>query len=768
MSHNRKASHHIDDPLEPLRFDSPNAASRSLADCSDCKASGLQGLVSRWERLVYRPGLDFEETRKRKLFTILILPGILMLFTFGLYHLSIGDMIEGLFDLVAGTWLVLTLAAFRVVKNGVYIYRFNAALLGSLFLFLVVQGGIHGYKILWAFSFPLIALYTLGKKEGLILTAVLYVVAIGILYLPQDFVQVYAYPPEFKLRFCVVFFLVGSLTFIYESVREHSQTSLEDERNNLETEKAKLDELSKALRTANQALKISEERLTRAQAIARVGNLEYDIGSGMLWGSEEALRILGLQTIDPPFPLSTLERMIPNFAAFSRGLEECMRNNREYDTELTAQCLSVGTPLDLRVKAELVRDASGSAQKVISVIQDVSDRKAAERNRRELEEKLARSQKMESLGLLAGGVAHDLNNVLSGVVGYPNLLLRSLPPDSPLAKPLQKIQESGLKAAAIVQDLLTLARRGVTNHTVLNLNELITEFMASPELADIQAWHTEVSFETQCDPALLSIKGSAVHLKKTIMNLVSNAAEAFPAGGRVQIRTENCRVEASMKANSEIPDGDYAVLHVQDNGVGISAEDLSRIFEPFYTKKKMGRSGTGLGMSVVWGTVQDHHGYIHLDSTEGVGTRVTAYFPVTREPAVIREREVPIDEYMGQGETILVVDDAIEQRELAQSMLARLKYEVQTAAGGEAALAFLSDRPVDLVILDMIMDPGIDGLETYTRILESYPAQRAIIVSGFSETDRVREAQRLGAKVYVKKPYTLETLGIAVRQALSR
>jgi two-component system cell cycle sensor histidine kinase/response regulator CckA len=162
------------------------------------------------------------------------------------------------------------------------------------------------------------------------------------------------------------------------------------------------------------------------------------------------------------------------------------------------------------------------------------------------------------------------------------------------------------------------------------------------------------------------------------------------------------------------------------------------------------------------------HYHFHLDSTEGVGTRVTAYFPVTWEPAVVREHEIPLDEYMGQGETILVVDDAIEQRELAQNMLDRLRYKVHTAAGGEAAIVFLSDRPVDLVILDMIMDPGIDGLETYTRILESYPAQRAIIVSGFSETDRVREAQRLGAKVYVKKPYTLEKLGVAVRQALSR
>jgi two-component system cell cycle sensor histidine kinase/response regulator CckA len=464
--------------------------------------------------------------------------------------------------------------------------------------------------------------------------------------------------------------------------------------------------------------------------------------------------------------LSNLEHSVPEFEAFRKDLEECIRNKREYDRELTIERLSDGKTVVLHVKAEVVCDAAGDAVKVIGVIQDVSDRKEADREKRQLEERLARAQKMESLGLLAGGVAHDLNNVLSGVVGYPDLLLRNLPAESAMAKPLQKIQESGQKAAAIVQDLLTLARRGVTNHKVLNLNDIIVEFMTSPEQTDIQSWHAAVSFKTHLDPELLNIRGSEVHLKKTILNLISNAAESLPAGGTVQVHTENRYVEETAPGNSEVPEGEYAVLRIEDNGIGISAEDLSRIFEPFYTKKKMGRSGTGLGMSVVWGTVQDHQGHIHIDSAEGEGTRVVVYFPATREPAADRERVVPLDEYVGHGETILVVDDVLEQRELAQNMLTKLGYDVHTAAGGEAALDLMSGRSVDLVILDMIMDPGMDGLETYLRILESNPTQRAIIVSGYSETDWVRKAQRLGAKVYVKKPYTLEKLGLAVRQAL--
>jgi signal transduction histidine kinase/CheY-like chemotaxis protein len=620
---------------------------------------------------------------------------------------------------------------------------------------------------MWSFSFPLLAFYTLGRIEGLLATAILYGIIIGILYLPLDFLEVHVYAKEFKIRFCGAFFLVAAWTYIYESVREAFQANLENKRINLKEEKSKLAELSVALTEANQALSRSEARLTRAQAIARVGNLEYHISSQMIWGSEEALRILGIEISESEFPLDIMRKIVPAFDDFRHELTDCMNNNREYDRELTIHRMNDGHPVVLHARAEVVRNSAGTAERVIGVIQDISDRKKAERDNRQLEEKLARSRKMEALGLLAGGVAHDLNNVLSGIVGYPDMLLRDLPADNSLTLPLQRIRSSGQKAAAIVQDLLTLARRGVTNQRVVNLNDLIGEYISSPEHGDIAARHAGVSFELQLDPDLLNITGSAMHLKKTLANLVANSAEALPAGGYIRIGTENRYIDDVAEGYSDVPEGDYAMLQVEDNGIGIAPEDLERIFEPFYTKKKMGRSGTGLGMAVVWGTVTDHRGYIHIDTREGFGTRIDIYFPATRDAVADERSFVPLEEYVGSGETILVVDDVPEQRELAGQMLAKLGYRVHTATGGEAALQFLSEQPVDLVILDMIMDPGIDGLETYIRILKNHPEQRTIIVSGFSETDRVREAQRLGARCYVKKPYTLEKLGVAVRQALT-
>ncbi len=404
----------------------------------------------------------------------------------------------------------------------------------------------------------------------------------------------------------------------------------------------------------------------------------------------------------------------------------------------------------------------------IGIVRDISERKRAEEEKRKLESQLQRAQKMEDIGILAGGVAHDLNNVLSGIVSYPDLLLMQISQQSPLRKPILTIQDSGIKAAAIVQDLLTLARRGVAAADVVNLNDVISEYLKSPEHEKIMLYHPEVHMETNLEVNLLNILGSPVHLSKTIMNLVSNAAEAMPDGGKIFMSTENRNIDRPIRGYDHVKEGDYVTLTVSDTGTGISSEDMERIFEPFYTKKVMGRSGTGLGLSVVWGTVKDHRGYIDVQSTEGKGTTFRLYFSVTRQESAKDLATFSIDEHMGKGESVLVVDDVKEQREIALTMLTTLGYAADAVSSGEEAVDHLKKHTADLIILDMIMDPGIDGLDTYMKILEMHPGQKAIIASGFFETNRVKGAQRLGAGAYVRKPYTLEKIGIAVKTELGK
>ena len=389
---------------------------------------------------------------------------------------------------------------------------------------------------------------------------------------------------------------------------------------------------------------------------------------------------------------------------------------------------------------------------------DVSEKKS-------LEERLRKANRMEAIGNLAAGVAHDLNNILSGLIGYPDLLLLDLPDESPMRTSVEAIKTTGQKAAAVVQDLLTLARRNISELQIVNMNDIVSDYLGSPEFLQLKHHHADIEVIEELSTDLMNVRGSTHHLSKGLMNLVSNAMEAMPAGGVLTIRTANRYVDRALSGYEAIPEGEYTVLSVIDSGIGISQEDMRNIFEPFYTKKRMGRSGTGLGMSVVWAMVKDHGGFIDVESEEGRGAHFDIYFPATRDKTAPRPLRTPIEDYLG-SERILVVDDVPEQRQIAADMLGRLGYKVQTVASGEAAVEQLRREAADLLILDMVMDPGIDGLETYRRVISLVPDQKAVIASGFAETGRVKAALALGARSYLKKPYTLEKLGLCVRAAL--
>jgi two-component system cell cycle sensor histidine kinase/response regulator CckA len=409
----------------------------------------------------------------------------------------------------------------------------------------------------------------------------------------------------------------------------------------------------------------------------------------------------------------------------------------------------------------------GGRNMICYIVRDVTKRVRAKEALRESEEKLARSKKMESLGLLAGGVAHDLNNVLAGLVSYPELLLLDLPENSKLREPIETMQESGHRAAAIVQDMLTVARGVTATKEPLNLNDLVSDYLNSPEFNKLKQFHPTVTIKINLNSNLLNITGSHVHIRKVIMNLVSNASEAIEGSGNVIISTMNRYIDRPLRGYDDVSIGEYAVLAVSDDGPGISSGDFERIFDPFFTKKVMGRSGTGLGLTVVWNVVQDHEGYIDVKSHDN-GTTFELYFPITSDEISDKALSISNKDYKGEGEMILVVDDVESQRIISCKMLDSLGYKTKAVSSGEEAVEYLKENTVDLILLDMIMDSGINGRETYERIIKINPNQKAIITSGFAETDDVKKAQKLGAGQYIKKPLALEMIGIAVRDELKK
>ncbi len=421
-----------------------------------------------------------------------------------------------------------------------------------------------------------------------------------------------------------------------------------------------------------------------------------------------------------------------------------------------------GETKDIEFQATFLSDS-----RVINTLTDVTKRNIREEALKKSRQIETRSKKMESLGLLAGGVAHDLNNILSGIVSYPELLLLEISEDDKFRKSIEVIRDSGQKASAIVQDLLTVARGVAIAKEPINLNEIINEYLASPDLQLLKQYHPDISINLSLDDNLKNIMGSKVHLRKILMNLVSNGCEAMQHSGRVLISTANCYLDKPFRGYEEVEEGGYVILSVIDQGSGILETDIERIFEPFYTKKVMGRSGTGLGLAVVWNVIQDHEGYVNVSSSE-TGTAFHVYFPVTDQSTTNFKSSLNIVELEGKGELILIVDDISSQRIITSSILEKLKYKVVSVPSGEIAIDYLKEKDVDLVILDMIMDPGMSGKETYRKMLEVNPQQKAIIVSGFAETEEVKETLEFGASCFLKKPLNIQELGLAVKNVFQK
>ncbi len=401
----------------------------------------------------------------------------------------------------------------------------------------------------------------------------------------------------------------------------------------------------------------------------------------------------------------------------------------------------------------------------LGVVREVTERKRRERQNRDMQEKLERAERMQSIGALAGGVAHDLNNILGPLVAYPELILMKLPADSPLRGRIELIGKSAKHAAEVIQDLLTLARRGRVEMQPGNMNSIVKDVMLSTNFVDLERRNTNVKVTVNLETDLGIVNVSKSHLAKAILNLCANAFKAMPSSGELTIETTQVYLERLLTGDSGLEPGDYVGLRIRDTGEGMTKEHLSKLFEPYYNRNHVASSTSGLGLSIVYGVIKDHSGYYDVMSEVDRGTEFIIYLPIVT--GEVQPEYLKPSNYRG-SETILVVDDDGSQRDLACALLESLGYDVVSASNGEHGVEILKARPSDIVVLDMIMEDGFDGLDTYREMLKSQPHQKAVIVTGFAATDRVDEMHRLGAGTYVRKPYSRDSIGKAVRETLDR
>ncbi len=397
---------------------------------------------------------------------------------------------------------------------------------------------------------------------------------------------------------------------------------------------------------------------------------------------------------------------------------------------------------------------------VISGI-DVTERRRVRDEEMDLKRKLALSSRMESLGIMAGGIAHDLKNLFNPVLSYPDFIADKLPPESDLRGPVKRIKKAASQAAELVQNFLALARRGRLELQPLDLNEVVGAYVQSMGCKTLEDRFPGARLKIELAEDLPPVMGLAPQLNSVLMNLVKNGCEAMEQGGEVSVSTYPRQLAEPYRGLQQIPRGDYVVLKVADSGKGMGAEEIKKLFTPFTSGKEMGTSGTGLGMVVVAGVIEDHRGYIDVESEPGRGTAVMIYLRALEEGWEEKAR------LSGKGERILVVDDSGDDRRALVRQLSALGYDVIEATDGEEALGYVRHHLVDLLVMDLMLD-NESGIELYRRILEILPRLRCLLVSGGLDQRARQSAAGLGISGYLDKPVVEEDLARLVRAELDK
>ena len=507
---------------------------------------------------------------------------------------------------------------------------------------------------------------------------------------------------------------------------------------------------------AKEKLMINEKRYQKAQALGHVGNWEYDPVRGKFWASDESKRIYGFKPDAVDFAVNDVENCIPEREMVHQALVDLLENDIEYDLTFDIITDDEGIRKTIHSIAEVERDDLGNPIKITGVINDITERK-------KMEEQLRQSQKMDAVGQLVGGVAHDFNNMLAGIMGGADVLAMKLGGDRKLKKYIDLIIDSSMQAAEMVQKLLSFSRKEQTLKEVFDVHDSVNRVSGMLE----RSIDKRIEIELDLNADISTINADQTQIQSAILNLGINAKDAMAEGGKLMIRTKNVDFTKSIKQHDlKIIPGKYIEIDIEDTGVGMSDEIKSHVFEPFFTTKEVGK-GTGLGLAIVYNTIKENQGFINLYSETGKGTVVKIYLPVLsgERPAAAEKHEEKIA--YGSG-CVLVVDDESVVRIMAGDMLRELGYDVLFAEDGNEAVALYREKQagIDLVMLDVIM-PKMNGRDAFYALNAIDPEVKVLISSGFAQDTNIAKLIEDGALGFIQKPYRRMELSKKLSEFLS-
>ncbi|MBW1700353.1 MAG: response regulator [Deltaproteobacteria bacterium] len=416
-----------------------------------------------------------------------------------------------------------------------------------------------------------------------------------------------------------------------------------------------------------------------------------------------------------------------------------------------------------QVTVDPILDGEGRYTGAVHILSDITERKQAEEEREKLQSQLLQAQRLESVGRLAGGVAHDFNNMLSVILGHAEIVHQELHPGDPLRNDVEQILKAVRSSAGLTRQLLAFGRKQTLQPEVLDLNEVVRniEKMLRRLIGEDIALELALAGDLSC------VKVDPGQIEQVIMNLAVNARDVMPTGGKLLIETSEVELdEAYAQNHAGVAPGKYVMLAMTDTGCGMDKEVLSQIFEPFFTTKEKGK-GTGLGLSTAYGIVKQSGGNIWAYSEPGQGATFKIYLPVTGEQAEARAEEAAQEERAGGGEHILVVEDEEALRKLLKAMLSRLGYKVTLAANGGEALLLVEEKGLepDLIMTDVVM-PGISGKVLSERLRQKQPDLKALFMSGYTDNAIVHHGVLDPETPFIQKPFTLRDIAEKVLAVL--
>jgi PAS domain S-box-containing protein len=427
------------------------------------------------------------------------------------------------------------------------------------------------------------------------------------------------------------------------------------------------------------------------------------------------------------------------------------------------QTTSEGNIITLLTSKIPLRNSNGEIGGVIGTYYDITDRKRVEAEKEKLQTQLQQAMKMEAVGRLAGGVAHDFNNLLTVITGYSELLLQKIGKESPMREEVEEIKRAGERAASLTQQLLAFSRKQIIEPKVVHLDGLVAEMhkMLTRLIGE------NIALQATTGKSLGSVKVDPGRFQQILMNLVVNARDSMPDGGKIVIETANVDLDEGYCAvHPYVKPGRYVMVAVSDTGKGMSEEVKAHIFEPFFTTKGMG-SGTGLGLATTYGAVHQAGGSIEVYSEVGIGTTLRIYLPRIEEEALKPEKVDRPTDLPGGTETVLVVEDEDTLRTLCERILGDLGYLVMPARNGAEAIALAhayADR-IDLLLTDVVM-PGMSGRELATQLVLEYPEMQVLFMSGYPDDAIGKHGVLDEGMSFIGKPYTPSALARKVREVL--